>query len=135
MGQQLTPLRIEQVPGTKFWDLTDVLAYRPRSGEVIETPAGFRTDLQSIPGCSWSFVGHPADDYAATGANHDDLYKHPHTGLEEDEEPRSRRRCDQIFLEFNCDLGCPWWKRTVKYSVVRAGGWRQWKRYRETDKG
>ena len=134
MGQQLTPLRLEQLDG-KWWAVMQEFRYRLDSGEIITAPAGFRTDLQSIPPPLWSVFGHPADAYAASGVDHDLLYRYPSSDLPEGAKPRSRRRCDQIYLEINRDLGCPWWKRTGKYAGVRIGGWRAWNRYRKAEQG
>ena len=133
MGQQLTPLRLEQLDDG-YWLVWNPLKYRLASGEVIEAEAGFITDLQTIPPIAWLFVGHPADDYAESGVLHDKLLKDPSNGLMDGAPPRTRRRCDQVYLEINKDLGCPWWKRTVKYSFVRAFSWRAWNRYREAER-
>ena len=141
MSQFTKPLRIEQdADDPRFWTTLDAFEYhvgRLGSGEVIAVPAGFRTDFQSIPkAVRWAF-GHPVDEYAASGLEHDFLYQHPDGGsVLEDIVPhgRSRRRCDQIYLEMNIVLGCPWWKRTGKYTGVRIGGWVGWNNYRKAER-
>uniref|UniRef100_A0A6H2A0L0 DUF1353 domain-containing protein n=1 Tax=viral metagenome TaxID=1070528 RepID=A0A6H2A0L0_9ZZZZ len=129
------PLRIEQCPhDRRLWRPGDWHYYHvgsEDSDEVISVPPGRCVDLESKPWWSWSVVGHPLGPYAASGLFHDELYFNPANGVGE---PRSRRRCDQIYLEMNIVLGCPWWKRTLKYSAVRIGGGGGWNRYREAQR-
>ena len=129
------PIRIHQDPDDpKFWITDAVHRYHvgsEDSDEVITVPEGRRTDFQSIPRLLWSVFGHPLDEYAASGLFHDETYQYPDNGVEK---PRSRRRCDQIYIEMNVVLGCPWWKRTGKYAGVRIGGWRAWNRYRAAER-
>ena len=138
MSQFTDPIQIRQdTTDPRYWITTAVHRYHvgsEDSAEVITVPEGRRTDLQSIPRFSWSIVGHPLDAYAASGLFHDEIYRYPENGVLPDEngkvKPRGRRRCDQIYLEMNIVLKCPWWKRTLKYSAVRIGGGGAWKRYR-----
>lgn len=135
MSQFTRRLRVEQdMEDRRFWWVLRTFGYHvghAGSGEVIKVRFGFRTDFQSIPKpVQWLF-GHPMDEYAASGLVHDESYQHPSNGVDE---PRSRRRCDQIYLEMNEVLGCPWWKRTGKYNGVRIGGWVGWNRYRKAER-
>ncbi len=143
MSQFTKPLRIEQdADDPKFWTTLDAFEYHVGhlgSGEVIMVPAGFKTDFQSIPRAVWSLFGHPVDEYAVCGLGHDWLYQNPADGIETRLERvylplRTRRRCDQIYLEMNKVLGCPWWKRTGKYLGTRAGGWVGWNKYRKAER-
>jgi hypothetical protein len=135
MSQFTKPLRIEQdADDPLFWWSLAAFEFHVGhlgSGEVIRIPAGRRSDFQSIPRIMWSVFGHPVDEYAASGFGHDEVYQYPANGVDE---PRSRRRCDQIYLEMNVVLGCPWWKRTGKYTGVRVGGWVGWRKYRKKEK-
>lgn len=135
MSQFTDPLRIEQDPNDRrFWFSSIVLRFHvghEDSDEIITIPAGSRSDLQSIPPLVWPIFGHPLDEYAVTGFFHDELYKHPDNGVDA---PRTRKRCDAIYLEMNIVLGCPWWKRTGKYLGIRLGGWWGWNRYRKADR-
>ena len=130
MSQFTKPLRIEQDQDDPlFWTTLGGFEYEVGyvgSGEVIRIEAGFRTDFQSIPRITWSVFGHPVDEYANSGLGHDGMYRHPGE--------YSRRRCDQIYLEMNIVLGCPWWKRTGKYTGVRIGGWVGWNNYRKAER-
>ena len=135
MSQFTKPLRIEQdADDPMFWASLGGFEYHVGhlgSGEVIKIEAGTRSDFQSIPRILWSLFGHPIDEYAASGFVHDDTYKHPSNGVAK---ARTRRRCDQIYLEMNKVLECPWWKRTGKYTGVRVGGWVGWRKYRKAEK-
>lgn len=92
---------------------------------LIEIPAGYRTDLASvprIPGLYWR-VGGKAVMPAIV---HDWLYE---CGAPE----LTRKAADLVFLEAMTDEGDPaWWTtRGVMYRGVRLGGWRAWNRYRK----
>lgn len=126
------PLDLRYVDG-KWWDVIADLPYHvggEDSDEVILVEAGFRTDLGSIPRISWSVIGHPAGKYAPACVTHDKVYQYPANGVDE---PRSRRRCDQVFLEGMQVLGVSWWRRSTMYAGVRCGGWVKWKEYRQKE--
>lgn len=125
-------LAIKQV-NKQVWRIIDGFKFHVGkfpSKEVISVVAGFLTDLQSIPGVAWSIIGHPVDGYAQAGAGHDFLYRFPADGFYRE---RTRKECDEIFLEMNEVLGCQWWKRSLKYSAVRVGGKTGWRNYRMYD--
>jgi len=97
----------EVVHGFKWWGvfLDDF--------EVIEVPAGFKTDLASIPWGMRNF-------YSRTGKSrkpavtHDYLYSIKW---------RTRKECDQLFRQLLLERGMPGWKARLAYLGVRAGGW------------
>ena len=129
MTQFTRPLDIRKVEGTKYWLLRAEVVYHVGSvdsGEVITAPVGFKTDLGSKPRLLWWLVGHPLDEGAQAYVIHDRLLEHP--------EGRTRRECDQIFLEGLKVLGVGWLKRTAMYSGVRVGSWRSWNKYRKAEK-
>ena len=131
------PLDIRKIEGTKYWLLRSEVVYhvgKYPSKEIITVPAGRKTDLGSKPWFSWPFVGHPLDRGAQAYVVHDELMEHPANGLPEGKKPRTRRRCDQIFLEGLKVLGVGWLKRTVMYSAVRVAGFWVWKKYRKKEK-
>jgi len=134
MSQFTSPLCVEHVDG-KFWLLLEQFEYRvgsEDSDEVITVPVGFKTDFASIPGVAWSIIGHPTGRYGKAAVIHDWLYSENAGEQGDDYEPRTRRRCDQIFLEGMVVLGVPWWRRTLMYSAVRVGGWTAWGDRRES---
>ena len=81
-------------------------------GETVEAPAGFITDLASIPRVARILItGHGKDRWGAV--IHDYLY---HT--------RHRRNvADRVFLEALEASGVNWIKRRTMYRAVRTGGW------------
>ena len=136
MSQFTRPLDIRKVEGTEYWTLQSEVVYHVGeypSEEIITVPAGRKTDLGSKPRFSWLFVGHPLDEGAQAYVVHDELMEHPANGLAEGAKPRSRRRCDQIFLEALKVLGVSWWKRSTMYFAVRVGERGVWEKYRKKD--
>ena len=82
------------------------------SEEVIRVPAGFVTDLASVPRFLWSILP-PHGRYAKAAIVHDYLY---------DYAIGTRKRADDIFLEGMKVLGVPKWRRYVMYWAVRMFG-------------
>ena len=149
MSQFTKPLDIRKVEGTKYWTLRSELVYHVgsvASDEIIRVPVGFKTDLGSKPRFTWWLVGHPLDEGARAYVLHDELMRHPANGVlpvydpcftcteKPKPKPRSRRRCDQIFLEALKVLGVGWWKRGAMYCGVRVGSWVRWRKYRKREK-
>jgi hypothetical protein len=131
-----TKLNVQYVDG-KHWILLSPFIYRVGSAdsdEVVFVHAGFKTDFASIPHWAWPVLGHPTGKHGKAAVIHDYLYQYPYVRrLHICSWNRSRRRCDQIFLEGMKVLGVSWWKRTVMYSAVRVGGRGPWRRYREAE--
>jgi hypothetical protein len=115
--------------GRSLWALYNVLTYRTGDApdEVITVPAGFVTDLASIPRPVWSFL--PPDGPWVKGAIiHDFLYFtqgtgvwHAHRGISR-AEPYSRAEADNILREAMADRGIGAWAQFVIWSAVRLGG-------------
>lgn len=82
------------------------------NSDVIEVPAGFVTDLATIPRVFWSLM-QPDGKYAKAAIIHDYMY---------DNALRTKKAADLIFLDGMTVLGVPKWKRTVMYLVVRLFG-------------
>lgn len=95
--------------------LTTSLRYKTNIPEphVVTVPAGFVTDLASIPRVfRWLFTGHGKSRYPSVV--HDYLYEIRH----------DRGEADRIFREALEVAGAGWLKRNVMYAAVRAGGWK-----------
>lgn len=103
------------------WITTDVIRYESDIAKrVIDIPAGFETDLASIPR---SFMGLiPVNGKHRNAAIvHDYLYvKKPGWC--------SRSIADAVFLEAMEVLGESRWRRNAMYAAVRVGGWLYWNR-------
>ena len=144
MSAFTSELKVLYVDG-KHWMLLSPFTYHvghEDSNEYIFVHAGFSTDFASIPRLLWSVMGHPAGKHGKAAVVHDYLYQYPSSGLTIPVAPepmhvqlpsRTRRRCDQIFLEGLKVLKLSWWKRTLMYSAVRVGGRGPWKKYREAE--
>lgn len=115
-GKFLTTLRIEQVSANK-WRLTHELVYSANAGVVWLVPAGFVTDMASIPRAMWSVIGHPADKYAPAAVLHDWLYTSHLV---------SRAQADELFREAMAVLGVGRVRRSVMWAAVRVFGGRRW---------
>ncbi|ECW0107059.1 DUF1353 domain-containing protein [Salmonella enterica] len=82
------------------------------NSDVIEVPAGFVTDLATVPRIFWILLP-PDGKYAKAAIIHDYLY---------DNALRTKQEADRIFLDGMTVLGVPKWKRTVMYWAVRLFG-------------
>lgn len=82
------------------------------SNDVIRVPAGFLTDLASVPQILWNLVP-PHGKYAKAAIVHDYLYSF---GI------GTKEYADNVFLEGMTVLGVPKWKRMVMYTAVRLFG-------------
>lgn len=116
------------------WRLSGPLPYdvgEEGSGETITVPAGFVTDLASIPRLVSGLL--PPDGPWAKGAVlHDFLYSSRGTGVFAGRRWLSRatdytrKEADQIFAEAMRVLGVPAWRRQVIFIAVRLGGSGGW---------
>lgn len=82
------------------------------SAEVIRVPAGFVTDLASIPRALWSILP-PHGKWAKAAIVHDYLYVHA---------IRNKSYADKVFLEGMEVLGVGKIRRTAMYWAVRLFG-------------
>lgn len=101
------------------WRLLHDLVYLTHDGDRITVPAGFETDLASVPQLLWSIIGPPAGRWAPAGCVHDLLYR---TGLV----PRSV--ADRIFREACDDLGVDGVTRWSAWVALRLFGWSAYRR-------
>lgn len=98
------------------WQLECPLVWE-RAGETIIVPAGFRTDLASIPRLFQNIV-------PVNGRHRPAAVLHDYLFVVQD---RSRAAVDAIFLDAMEAAGVPWAQRWVMYAAVRAGGWLPWR--------
>lgn len=109
---KISPLQAELVPRSGgSWKLLKPLIY-DHPEMRIEVPAGFVTDLDSVPRLPfayWVFKGRSVRPAIV----HDYLYRtHP-----------DRRLADEIFYDAMRDSGVPLWQRSTIWAAVRAFGW------------
>ena len=85
------------------------------SGVTVEVPAGFVTDLASVPRCLWWLLP-PFGPWSAAAVLHDYLYTQVRSGL------CSRRFADLLFLESMTVLKVSRWRRLTMFYAVRLFG-------------
>ena len=119
--------------GRTLWALQRPIAYQVRDGETITVPAGFVTDLASIPRPVWSLYP-PDGPWAQAAVIHDFLYITKGTGVWHGRHgvsraaPYSRTEADGILRQAMDDIGVPGFQRDVVWSAVRVGGSAGWGR-------
>lgn len=100
------------------WILESPLCYVTRAGDDLIVPAGFVTDLASIPRILYALI--PVNGrHRAAAILHDWLYE---------TQPLPRAECDRLFLDAMADSGVRWTQRQAMYAGVRIGGWVPWSR-------
>lgn len=121
----LTPLIAEELPRADWWRLHTPLVYRTRWGMEVVVPAGFETDLASIPARYRQYFS-VNGLHRRAAVLHDYLYHH---------RIGTRASADALFYEAMADLGVPYLERTVMWAAVRVGGWVAWRRTNNTNQG
>ncbi|EAR0004378.1 DUF1353 domain-containing protein [Salmonella enterica subsp. diarizonae] len=113
MSKFTTPAILEML-GHYNWRVYEPFAFylSDDNSDVIEVPAGFVTDLATVPRVFWSVMP-PDGKYAKAAIIHDYLY---------DNALRTKKEADLIFLDGMAVLGVPKWKRIVMYLAVRIFG-------------
>ncbi|EEF5015739.1 DUF1353 domain-containing protein [Salmonella enterica] len=113
MSKFTTPAILEML-GHYEWRVHEPFTFylSDDSSDVIEVPAGFVTDLATIPRIFWSLMP-PDGKYAKAAIIHDYLY---------DNALRTKKEADRIFLDGMTVLGVPRWKRIIMYYAVRLFG-------------
>lgn len=120
----LSPLRIEHIPRSRHWLLTDWFRFGSKVlNRTVTVPPGFETDFHSVPRGLWNIL--PPDDYPESAVAHDYLYAR--NGC-------SRKQADQVHAEVLRVLKAPEWKVKLMYAGLRVGGWVAWGRYRDQQK-
>lgn len=95
-----------------------------RDGAAFVVPAGFVTDLASIPRALWNLVA-PFELSIAAPIAHDWLYKHGGQLL--DAAPYARAEADALFRSLMARAGITRAHRTAAYLAVRLFGGSSWR--------
>ena len=128
--QFLTQLDLSPCPDGLTWRLDQDFLYQsalvpPASAPpgstapalpAITIPAGFVTDLASIPRLFWNILP-PFGKYTEAAVVHDWIYRN---------HAYPRAICDAILLEAMQLCGVGWFQRQLIYRNVRAFGWSAW---------
>jgi hypothetical protein len=107
------------------WVVLAILAYSHEMFGTIGVPAGFITDLASIPRLLRSVFNVNGRSREAA-VLHDYLYCSQ--GLNG---WLSRAQCDRIFRDAMRDRGVNWLQRVAMWAGVRLGGWLYWSKRRD----
>ena len=95
-------------------------------GVIYTVPKGFVTDGATIPEFLWPIFGTPTDvPRLYVALLHDYLYT---IGPVKDSDPKCklRTKADQIYRDFNIQLGEPKWRTYVEYRFIRWFGGKHW---------
>ncbi|EIK6739552.1 DUF1353 domain-containing protein [Salmonella enterica subsp. enterica serovar Aqua] len=113
MSRFTTPAILEML-GHFNWRVYEPFAFylSDDNSDVISVPAGFVTDLASVPRIFWTLLP-PDGQYAKAAIIHDYLY---------DNALRTKKEADKIFLDGMTVLGVPRWKRVIMYQAVKLFG-------------
>lgn len=117
-----------------MWGLARPLTYRPKSGTgAITVPAGFTTDLASVPRWAWVLLP-PDGPWVKAAVIHDYLYATGGTGVIWNRESSiadgvayDRLASDRIMREAMAIRGVDVVRRNIIYFAVRLGGWIGWR--------
>ena len=93
------------------------------NARIIRVPAGFKTDLASIPKVLWSVLP-PIGKYDAPAVLHDALYQF---------DAATRKQADDVLYEAMKATSVGWRTRWTIYAGVRVGGWKSWNGYRHRE--
>ena len=120
----MSPLLLETTDDGK-WRVKRPLKYKHDHFGIIVVPAGFVTDLDSVPRLPFAYMLTKNASREAAVV-HDYLYETGKIGKRE----ISRADADRVFLDAMVDEDVAWWQRRMVWLGVRVGGWRPWRRYR-----
>lgn len=118
MSSFTTPLLVEVLPNRMFKLVepftyyTDIPCACGANHTEIDVPAGFKTDLASVPRLFWAILP-PHGTYGKAAVVHDYCYRYA---------VHSKPWADKVFREGMKVLGVPAWKRFVMYWAVRLFG-------------
>lgn len=120
-----TDLCFQDNDGLPYTLLTALRYESALLGHVVVVPAGFKTDLASIPRIAWNVLP-KSGRYDRAAVVHDFLYATAAGGI-------TRGQADGVLSEAMGVLGVGAWTRRIIYTAVRVGGWKPWGAYRRGD--
>jgi hypothetical protein len=115
-----SPLIFDDENGLPYTLVVDLAYESDVLGRRVTVPAGFKTDLASIPRGLWNILP-KSGRYDRAAVVHDFLYAT--NGV-------TRKQADQVLSEAMTYLKVPAWQRRLIYAGVRVGGWKPWNAYR-----
>lgn len=128
MSQFLTHLRLDDENGFPMMVIDPFLFYSDLIGMTIRVPAGFETDLASIPRILWAVLP-KVGRWDRAAVVHDFLYvEGKANGVE-----ISRSTADHVMFEAMTVCDVPLHQRYIIFLGVRLGGWLGWHQRRKAD--
>lgn len=115
----ITKLCLEDVAGTGKWVVMTPLMYRC-DGRDIVVPAGFETDLASVPRAFRCYLDDDSPFIRAPSALHDYLYTSPGAF--------TRKSCDDILYSAMLESGATKIQAGIVYFAVRIFGHKYWRK-------
>lgn len=136
MSRFQTPLdlrdeNVESKHGVRFELLGPLVYASDYLGLTIFVPAGFVTDLASIPQALWAVLP-PIGPYDEAAVVHDYLYQHG-GGFRVNGRPLERVDADRVLAEACAVCGVSRIKRWAIFAGVRVGGWLPWREARKAE--
>jgi hypothetical protein len=117
--------------GRVVWRLLDPLYWMADSGDtspMITVPAGFETDLASIPRLARGLIP-SSGPWQRAAVIHDWLYATQGSwGLAPPHFKLTRAQADNVFRDAMAAAGVNWITRQAMWTAVRIGGWKGWGR-------
>lgn len=119
--------------GRSLWGVERPLTYTTLAGDAITVPAGFVTDLASIPRLVSGALP-PDGPWVEAAVIHDLLYRTSGHGMWKGHrclsraKPYSRAEADAVLKEAMRALGLSGWRVAAIYAGVRIGGGHGWSR-------
>ena len=120
MSEFTTLLLVSPLPDGRRWIIMREFRYyvgHEGSDDIIVVPVGFITDFASVPRPFWAVIPRWGK-HGNAAVVHDFLYQ---------EQRRTRREADDIFLEGMTVLNVRKSTRLVMYWAVRLFGWFAWR--------
>lgn len=114
------------------WVLFQACSYKTNGGATLTAPAGYRTDLASIPRIFWTLLASFELSLAAP-VFHDLIYRTAGELPDGQVNPKTkkfqRKEADEIFLEIMEKAKIARWRRYAAYYAVRAFAAFAWKKH------
>ena len=111
----------------KIWKLKSPLVYDSDILGKIEVPAGFYTDLASVPRLPIAYLAFGGRAHREATI-HDFLYRSDCVPV------CTRKQADDVFLEAMKERGKPWHVRYPMYYAVRIGASKNWHQRKVVDR-
>lgn len=111
---------LTHIPEANVWVVQSPLVYLSSCFNlVVAVPAGFSTDLATIPRGLWYLLAPHDPDILEASVVHDYLYTRVTPDF-------TRGMADRLLELAMRDLGAPWWKCKLVYHAVRLFGSSHW---------